>query len=126
MDNGDGLSGAGDRLIASGSVGTSTTTFSLNNYAFFDVGSNVNEGFVKDIEQGGSTVEYYIDITGAASTLTIEGHADEDGSQIGAIDPTYDGTGFTNPPKNGTVLNVEVPLRQKLILIQFLKKTPKN
>ncbi|MBI2559456.1 hypothetical protein HYW20_09100 [Candidatus Woesearchaeota archaeon] len=125
MDDGSGVLDGPDRKIASAhGVGTSTTTVSLNNYAGFNVASTgVEEGFVKDVEQGGSDVKFFIGNLGGG-VLTIEGHADEDGNQ--AIDDTYAGTGFTNPPKAGTVLHVEVPARQRLILAQLVRKDPTN
>ena len=108
-----------DYKIASGVVlaaGVNTITMSYTGAE--DSGSDMTDGFIKDAEQGGLARNYYIDITAGAGTLTVLGHTDEDAAEN--IDPTYFGTGYTNPPKEGTVLNVEDVMKRK-ILVQLVK-----
>jgi hypothetical protein len=112
----------GDYLIANDvslSAGVNTITMDYTEDGRpVDVVGQMTDGFMKDSEQGGVTRNYYIDFVSGSGTITILGHTDEDADE--EIDPTYDGTEYTNPPKEGTVLNVENVMKRK-ILVQLVK-----
>jgi len=120
---GAGFSAVQDELIADNiNLGAGVNTIPLTLYSGADVGfgptAQMTDGFLKDSAQSGLTRSYYIDRVNGSGSLTLLGHADEDADD--SIDPTYLGTGFTNPPKEGTVLTVNESLKRK-IFVQLVK-----
>ncbi len=119
LDDGDGtLDGDDFKIADTAAVGTTPTIVTLSYDGSEDIIGNVVDGFVKDSAQGGSNVDYWIVDTGGAAAWSILGHADEDADQT--IDPTYSGTGVSNPPKEGTVINVENPPMHRHIVAQLV------
>ena len=109
-----------DYLIADDvSLSSGFNTIMLTDYSGVDVTGNVDEGYVKDSEQGGSNVYYYIDRVSGSGSLDIIGHADEDADE--SVDPTYTGTDFTNPPKEGTIISVDGPY-ERAFKIQLVRE----
>ncbi len=103
-------SGAGfqttDYLVADNIVlSQGFNTIPLTLYSGVDKINQMDEGFVKDSEQGGSNVLYYINFVSGSGALSFLGHADEAADE--SIDPTYMDTGFQSPPKEGTIIGVE-------------------
>ena len=118
--SGPGLQTGTDFKIASGIVLVpGVNVLPLTYTGVEDVSGQMIDGYLKDAEQGGLARNFYIDITTGAGTLSLVGHADEDAAED--IDPTYSGTEYTNPPKEGTVINVENAMKRK-ILVQLVRE----
>ncbi|MCP3686382.1 MAG: hypothetical protein GY861_27375 [bacterium] len=115
LDGDNQLSGGDVEITSAQNTGSgAVTAIALDEQAAADIVGQMTNGFVKDSEQGGDTVTYFV-VTSA--DLDFVGHSDSAASS--AIDPTRGGTGLEGATV-GTIISVEDTM-ERLINVQLVE-----